>query len=202
MVAPRVGSSGGGRRACQRGRRPRYGQRVSPDLARCDFTDLGKEVSVQQALDLDQSPGTAQGGSPALVYHSDWVTDKPIVQVTIPTDNTQSLPSSITAQLTFNGAAQTAVTYTTTGLSPGDVLTAALQDSSTVTITARYPWSVTVTMNYATPIVRTVTGIDYVVSQDGSPFGSGWTYSDTDQLFSIAADSNGPAGGRPWGQSM
>src|SRR5262249_40676098 len=38
------------------------------------------------------------------------------------------------------------------------------------------------------------TGSADVVSEDGSPFGSGWTYSGTDQLVSIPADANGPAG--------
>jgi hypothetical protein len=94
---------------------------------------------------------------------------------------------------TLNGVSQTPATYGLSGFSPGHVLTVAQQAASSVT-TGRYPWSATVTMNYATAIVRTVTGVDYAVAQDGSPFGSGWTYEGTDQLISIAADGNGPAG--------
>src|SRR5262249_35430053 len=49
------------------------------------------DVGWQHALDLDQSPGTSQAGNPALVYNSDAVNVRPVVQVTIPTDDTQAL---------------------------------------------------------------------------------------------------------------
>jgi len=41
---------------------------------------------------------------------------------------------------------------------------------------------------------QALTGTAYVVAQDSSPFGAGWTFSPVDQLVSIAADSYGPAG--------
>jgi len=48
------------------------------------------DVSVAHALDLDQSPGTGQGGDPALVYRASTVNVKPFVQVTLPSDTTDS----------------------------------------------------------------------------------------------------------------
>src|SRR5262249_15881322 len=84
--------------------------------------------------------------------------------------------------------------FGTTGFSPGDVLTVAQQVASAVTSTGRYSWSLQVTMNYGTPIVRTVSGVAYVVTQDASPFGAACTFSLTDTLLAIAADANGPAG--------
>ncbi len=158
-------------------------------------SQLGNAM-LSQPIDLTQSGGGGLGAppAPALVYNADSVTEKPAIQLAIPTDNTQSLPSTITVQLTFNGTTGALTTYTTTGFSPGDTLYALQQPSSAITSTGRFPWSATVTMNYGTPIVRTVTGVAYAVTQDSSPFGAGWTFGPTDQLFSIAADGNGPAG--------
>jgi hypothetical protein len=59
-------------------------------------------VSVSHALDLDASPGTGQGGNPALVYDSDTVNVQPIFQASVQTDNSIALPATITAQLTKN----------------------------------------------------------------------------------------------------
>ncbi len=77
------------------------------------------DVSFSHALDLDQSPGSAQGGDPALVYNSDTVSQQPIIQVQLNTPNNASLPSSIQGDLTFNGTAAGTVTYNTTGFTPG-----------------------------------------------------------------------------------
>jgi RHS repeat-associated protein len=153
------------------------------------------DTSTSQPVHIDQSTCGCAVGNPDLVQHSMSTGVLPLVPVSLSTDPAQSLPATITEQLTFNGVTQTAVTYSTTGFSPGDTLTAALQDTSTtITASGRYPWSVTATMNYATPIVRTVTGVAYEVSEDSSPLGAGWALSDQDQLVNIPADGNGPAG--------
>jgi hypothetical protein len=126
---------------------PVTGQALSIDPSGLFEQQMG-DVRIQHALDLDQSPGTAQSGDPALVYNSAWVDVHPVIQVSAPTAVTTSLPASLTAQLTFAGVTQTAVTYSTTGVSPGATLTLALQDSSTVSLSGAYPWAVTVTLNY------------------------------------------------------
>src|SRR5262245_44052561 len=78
-------------------------------------------VALLHALDLDRSPGTGQAGSPALVYSSDTVSVKPIVQVSLPSDNASALPANVVMRLTFDGSAAATVTYSTSGFSPGDV---------------------------------------------------------------------------------
>jgi RHS repeat-associated protein len=156
-------------------------------------TQLG-DVSVSHPLDLDQSPGTGQGGDPALVYHSSSVSQKPIVQVTLPSANNIALPDTLTAGLTFNGTQAGTVTYSVspTGFAPGDVFTIALQASSTITTTGRYGYSVLVQVPGQAD--QTVTGSAFVVAQDSSPLGAGWTLAGVDRLVIIAADGTGPAG--------
>src|SRR5438045_3849969 len=73
-------------------------------------------VVLGEPLDLDQSPGTQVGGSPALVYNSDRAAVKPIIQASIQTDASLTLPATLTATLTFNGTTQTGQTFSTTGL--------------------------------------------------------------------------------------
>jgi hypothetical protein len=50
-------------------------------------------VQVTRALDLDESPGTAQGGDPRLVSNAESVSVRPVIQGSIPTDN-PALPAS------------------------------------------------------------------------------------------------------------
>ena len=159
-----------------------------------DAQDQLGDVTDQAALNLDQSGGTQDGGA-ALVYNSDATNVRPIVQVTIPSANNAALPSSVTATMTWNGSAVGGTyTYSTTGDSPGDPLTLAVQlpSTSVVSTTGRYPWSVSVQIPGQS--TQTFSGTAFVVTQDASPFGAGWTFGPTDQLVSIAASGSAPAG--------
>ena len=80
------------------------------------------------------------------------------------------------------------------GRSPGEVLTVAQQVASAVTTTGRYSWQLDITLNYGTPIVRTVTGTTFVVAEDASAFGAGWTFHGADRLVDITASGSNPAG--------
>jgi hypothetical protein len=126
------------------------------------------------------------------VYHSASVSQKPIVQVSLPSANNAALPVSITGKLTFNGTAGATVTYSTTGFAPGDVFTIALQASNAITTTGRYGYSVLVQVPGQSD--QTITGAAYIVALDASVLGAGWSFAGVDQLVSIAADGNGPAG--------
>ena len=159
-----------------------------------DAQDQLGDVTDSAALILDQSGGTQDGGA-ALVYNSDSTNVRPIVQVTIPSANNAALPSSVTATMTWNGTAVGGTyTYGTTGDSPGDPLTIAVQlpSTSVVSTTGRYPWSVSVQIPGQS--TQTFSGTAFVVTQDASPFGAGWTFGPTDQLVSIAASGSNPAG--------
>jgi RHS repeat-associated protein len=160
------------------------------------------DLQLTQPLNLDKSGGAQDGGA-ALVYNSDSVHVQPIIQATIPTDNAagKTLPPSITATLTWNlGPSQsvTAITLNTnsTTQAPGDVLTVGVQVPAMVATSGRYPWSLQVSMNFGTPIVKTVTGYTFVDAQDSSALGIGWTLSSVDRLLSIPVDNtnNYPAG--------
>ncbi len=149
------------------------------------------DVSFSHVLDLDQSPGSAQGGDPALVYNSDTVSQQPIIQVQLNTPNNASLPSPIQADLTFNGTAAGTVTYSTTAFTPGDTLTLALQASTAITTTGGCSWSVSVT---AGSFSHTYTGYTFVVAQDSSTLGAGWSFAGVNQLVPISASGSVPAG--------
>jgi RHS repeat-associated protein len=166
-------------------------QALSADPLEGDAEMQMGAVQFSHALDLDQSPGTSQGGEPALAFNSDEVSQKPIVQLQLNSPNNALLPSTISAQLTFNGTAASTVTYSTTGLAAGDTLTMALQASTAITTTGGYSWSVNVT---AGSFTHTYTGYTFVVAQDSSPFGAGWSFASVNQLVSISASGSVPAG--------
>src|SRR5262249_6731286 len=81
-------------------------QVLTSDPVTGDAQDQLGDVRVAVPLDLDRSPGTAQAGDPALVYNSDGVGVRPIIQAAVQTPNTGGLPMQLTAQLTWNGTAQ------------------------------------------------------------------------------------------------
>jgi RHS repeat-associated protein len=151
-------------------------------------------VTLSQPLDLDQSPGTADGGSPALVYNSERVGVKPIIQASVQLDNSISSYGTLTATLTWNGGTpQTGQGFATSGLASGDLALVGQQVSTAVSTTGRYVYSLQ--MNLATPAVsRTVTGVAYVVAEDNSPFGAGWTLAGVDKLVSVTATLTYAAG--------
>jgi RHS repeat-associated protein len=150
------------------------------------------DAAINFPVDLDQSPGTAQSDNPAFIYNSDEVASKPVVQFTFPTANSSSLPATISAVLTWNGTAGATLTYSTAGDNPGDVLTMGAQVPTAVTTTGRYNWSLLVLIPGQSN--QTINGSAFVVAEDSSPFGAGWTYGPTSQLYSIAASGSYPAG--------
>jgi YD repeat-containing protein len=173
------------------------GQALSSDPTDGNSQEQLGNVSDSHALDLDKSPGTSQSQGASFVYNSDSTSVKAIVQASIQSDNSTSLPATITGTLTWDyntGSATTQTfSYSTSGDSPGDVLTIAVQVSSAVTTSGRHPWQLQISTPGGT---KTVTGYSFVDVQDTSHYGAGWTFSGTDQLLAVAADTpNGlPAG--------
>ncbi len=140
-------------------------------------------LQFSHALDLDQSPGTSQAGAPALAYDSGQVSQQPIIQLQLDSPNNASLPASITARLTFNGTTGPTMTYSTSGFAPGDELTLAIQTGTSITTTGAYSWSVAVNAGtYATAF----NGTAYVVAQDSSALGAGWSFAGVNQLVSVS----------------
>src|SRR5207244_10450414 len=125
------------------------------------------------------SPGAAQSGNAALVYNSDWVNTSPIIQASVGTANNAALPANVTATMTWDGTSTGGTsTYSTAGGHPGDTLTVAV-GGPFVTASGRHTWGVSVQVpgqgTYA------FSGTAFVVNQDLSPFGGGWTFGVTDR---------------------
>jgi hypothetical protein len=126
------------------------------------------DLELLHFLDLDLSPGTEVGLDPALVYNSERVTVKPIIQAQIQTANSAALPDTITVQLTFNGVTQSAQVFSTAGFSPGEELYAAQQVDTAISSTGRYLYRMDVTLDYTTPVAETFYGDDLVVAGGGA----------------------------------
>src|SRR5262249_58257632 len=131
-------------------------------------------------------------GPAALVYNSDSVNVKPIIEATLTSPTGGAVPNSFDVQLTWNnGTPQTAVNFTTTGHSSGDTYLFAVQVNTAVTTTGRYPWTVQITANLAggDTVVRSVSGYANVVANGSSdPVGHRWGLSALDQ---VVTDSGG-----------
>ncbi len=127
-------------------------------------------LTLSVPLDLDQSPGTDVSGNMALVYNSDRVNAQPIISAQVQTPNNVPLPSTISAQLTWNGTAQTTQNYSTTGLSAGELFQLSQQVSSPVTTTGVYPYTLQVVLNYTTPVTMTYSGSYFVDAEDSSAY--------------------------------
>ncbi len=141
-------------------------------------------VQLTHALDLDQSPGTDQSGDPELVYNSDSVDIHPIVSAVLQSSNSEALPSTMTGTLIWDtGGTPTTTTFSydvPASASPGDVLSLGVQTTATVTTAGAYGWELQISSNSGT---LTATSMAYEVPEDSSPFGAGWTFSNTDQLY-------------------
>ena len=93
------------------------------------------------------------------------------------------MPSQIQAQLTWNGTAQSTVTFNTTGHSSGDVYNLPLQVGSAVSTTGVYPWSVDVWATVGTMVYHSAVSGDLpVLVATDSPFGAGWGLDGTQQV--------------------
>jgi len=119
----------------------------------------------------------------SLDYNSTTANAQPIFLAEYQLPFGQSVPSTITAQLTFNNTPLATVTYDTSGLNPGDIVQIALQADATGVSTGRYPWSITVT-DSGTP--TTFSGSVDIVNQANSPYGAGWSLDNVEQLVPVS----------------
>jgi RHS repeat-associated protein len=136
-------------------------------------------------LDFDQSPGTSVGRNPALVYDSSQVAPRPIIEAVLTTTAGLGLPTSIQATLTFNGTAQSTVTFSTSGHSAGDTYIIDTQAASAVTSTGAYSWSLSIQTFYSgSSPIDTASGTAYAVVSN--TFAPGWSIAGVDQLVTVS----------------
>ena len=119
----------------------------------------------------------------ALTYDSLAASPEPIIifENTIPS----TVPSQVSAQLTFNGGTPlTTYYYGTSGLNPGDVQQIALQaTNATALATNRYTYSgQLVDVGSGVPTM-TYSGGTTVLNYSGNAFGAGWTLQGLEQII-------------------
>src|SRR5207247_2173340 len=101
------------------------------------------------------------------------------VQATLTSDPTKGAPTGISLLLTWNGQALPLRSFNSSQVTPGLPCTIAYQVPGPVE-TGRHTWAVDVTLSYANPAHNVTlhrSGVTFVVNQQASPFGAGWTFS-------------------------
>lgn len=87
-------------------------------------------------------PGNA-GNDPLLLYYDgSRVNMFPIVETFVSTDPHQPLPTSIDVTLTWDGSAQSPVTFSTSGHSAGDSYVLNVQANGVTSVSDAYTWDV------------------------------------------------------------
>jgi RHS repeat-associated protein len=150
------------------------------------FDPLGTNI-VSHTLDLDNSPGTDQSLDAALVYNSADVNPEPTILANLQTANSSALPTTMTVDLYWDGSSQGTVTYDPAGsYALGDQIPLSAQPTSAVT-TGLHTYSLVVSFPGSAVPTLTISGDTFAVSENGSPFGAGWSFSPVDQLDVISA---------------
>jgi YD repeat-containing protein len=148
----------------------------------------GSSVPNAAALPPDAS---ATSPTPVLVYGSNTVNVLPVIQIAFVTStNTEANPtSSVVATLTWNGTAQTAVTFTISSPDYGEVVVMDLQAASPVTTSGLYSWDIKLQAYDSTNTLQTTVDpsgtFPVIVNNSTSPVGYGWQLG-IDQLLSVS----------------
>jgi RHS repeat-associated protein len=120
----------------------------------------------------------------ALTYDSLTADPRPIVLEHHTIDPAQTVPTKVSAQLTFNSVAGTAYYYDTSKFTPGDIQAIALQASPTSPSTGRYSYSVQVIDYRTTNTTFTLNGTATILSNASSAFGAGWDLQGLEKITS------------------
>jgi RHS repeat-associated protein len=170
-------------------------------------------VAVNQSVPLSLDCGcqlvqTPLGGNAALVYVSNTVNVKPILQVAFKSDPNEAVPDQLQADLSWNGGAFSSwTTFGTSGHSAGDTYVMALQVPSAITATGNYSYTMQVQATYGSYTqTRDASGTLAVVVRDVSnPFGNGWSLSILDQIVPVTGGVlyvSGSTGGAQFFRSL
>ncbi len=145
-------------------------------------TDNASVDATSGSLDTEIDLPSYNPNVPALslTYDSIAANPEPIIIV----ENTigATVPSQVSAQLTFNGGTPlTTYYYSTSGFNTGDVQQIAVQaTNATGLATGRYTYSIPVTDIGSTP--TTYTGSTTLLNYSGNAFGAGWTLQGLEQI--------------------
>jgi RHS repeat-associated protein len=153
-------------------------------------------VTTSQVLDLDVSAKACDCQDPYLVYNSQEAVPAPVVKATLLSNNALALPSHVYGTLTWDGVSGSTIDYDLSGLSVGgEWLFGAAPTSSLAT--GRHTYTLSLFVDYdgtTNDHLVTITGATFLANRSASPYGAGWSFSNTDTLVPIASDGTNPAG--------
>jgi YD repeat-containing protein len=148
-------------------------------------SDYASVDATSGALDTEIDLPSYNPNFPAIALTYDSLTANPLPIILVQNTMPSTVPSTVSAQLTYNSSGGSTWYYSTSSLNPGDVQQIALQASGTASLaTGRYSYTAVVTDSGSTP--TTLTGSSTLLSETGSPFGDGWTLQGLEQITSAS----------------
>lgn len=155
-----------------------FGPRTNLDDVPLDAMEMTGGLALSQPLTLGHE----------LVYRSDTVNPRPVVAIETSLNGFSQVPTSIDAQLTFGGIVGSTVSYSTSGLAPGNPLRFVLQANASSLATGRYGYTVTLTAWIGgSPYNHSYGGTQLVVNRTAGEFGSGWWVNGLDRIVANAS---------------
>ena len=121
-----------------------------------------------------------------LTYDSQAASPQPIILANHTLDPTKTVPTQVSAQLTFNGTAGTTYYYNTSQFIPGDVQQLAQQANAASLATGRYNYTLTIGDIRSTTTTTTLNGSATVLNDGSSTIGAGWTVAGLEQITSAS----------------
>ena len=118
----------------------------------------------------------------ALVYDSVAADPRPIVVEHHVLDPTKTIPTQVTASLTFNGSTGSTSYYDTSKFIAGDFQQIALQVSATGLGTGRYAYTANLADVRGTTTTSTASGTMTVLDESANAFGAGWTLAGLEKI--------------------
>jgi RHS repeat-associated protein len=119
----------------------------------------------------------------AVTYDSLTADARPIVVFPHQIDPSNgTVPTKVSAQLTFNGTAGTTWYYNTSSYIPGNIQQIALQANATSLATGRYAYTGTIADVRGTNTTFTISGNTDVINYSGGAIGNGWTVAGLEQI--------------------
>jgi RHS repeat-associated protein len=161
---------------------------LSPDLNLPDATYFDNhDVSVDTntgAADTTIALPTYNPNIPplALAYDSQAAYPQPLILEHHTLDPSQSIPTKVSAQLTFSGSSGGTYYYDTSKFIPGDVEQIPLLADAHSLSTGRYSYSIAVTDYRSSNTTTNPSGTATVVNESGNPIGAGWTVQGLAQI--------------------
>ena len=150
---------------------------------------LGSSLGIDGSLAASGSLQLLEALNPdqSLIYRSNSLV-KPVIAVDTQLAPGVAVPSSVSAQLTFNGIAGTSYSYSTSGMTTGQAMRFALQADGSSLATGMYDYSIAVTLTISgVNHTQMFTGKQAIVNRNASVYGSGWWLDGLDSVVDSTA---------------